>query len=261
VGHAPSRAALAVVLTAVGCAGRARTVDSLPGAADRRPSFVLIVADDLRADVLGVAGHPAVRTPHIDRLAAEGVLFANAFVVSPQCCPARATMLTGTYGHVNGVPDNAPHRRLDVPTIAELLQDAGYETAMIGKWHIGERADPRPGFDHWAAFAGQGRYFDVELDVDGTTVETRGYSTDVLTERAVEWIAGRGDRPFLLILALKSVHQPLEPPRRDARRYARVRASTRASAASAAPSSAVACSTAPRSCSRATGESCSASTG
>lgn len=212
----------AALALAAGCARPQREVDRAPRPPrSGPPDLVLIVADDLRPDVLGPAGHPVVRTPHIDRLAAGGAWFENAFVVSPQCSPSRATILTGTHLHVHGVHDNAPGRSMKEPTVAEILHGAGYETAFVGKWHIGERWEPQPGFDRWVAFEGQGEYFDVELNVDGEIVRSRGYSTEVLTDYAVRWLERERVRPSLLVLALKSVHRPLEPPRRDRRRYAR----------------------------------------
>lgn len=184
---------------------------------ERPPNIVILFTDDQRHDSLGCTGSPFLPTPHFDRLAREGTVFDNAHVVTSLCCPSRVTLLTGKHAHVHGVSTNRPsadfqqrHR-----TIAQILGDEGYETAWVGKWHLhNPGAAPRPGFDHWVSFEGQGDYFDQTLNVNGERVETRGFNTDVLLEHASSWIEGRGDRPFLLFLSLKNCHLPFLPPAR-----------------------------------------------
>src|SRR5918993_4653598 len=146
-----------------------------------RPNIVFILMDDLRSDELGCTGHPFVQTPNIDRLAKEGCQFKNAFATTPLCSPSRASFLTGHYAHKHGILDNTDRspRTHELVTWPRLLHDAGYETAFIGKWHMGVDDSPRPGFDHWVSVRGQGRYLDPELNVDGQRVTAKGYVTDL----------------------------------------------------------------------------------
>jgi N-acetylglucosamine-6-sulfatase len=180
-----------------------------PGAAGiSRPNIVFILIDDLRWDELGVAGHPFIRTPNIDRIAKEGAMFRNAFVTTPLCSPSRASFLTGEYAHTNGITDNvdrssASHRLVTFPL---LLHQSGYETAFIGKWHMGNDDTPRPGFDRWVSFKGQGTYLDPDINEDGKAIKPTGYITDILTGYGVEFIRRRHDRPFLIYLAHKAIH-------------------------------------------------------
>jgi N-acetylglucosamine-6-sulfatase len=178
----------------------------------RRPNVVFIVMDDVRWDELGCTGHPFVKTPNIDRIAREGALFRNAFATTPLCSPSRATILTGLYPHTHGVRDNTNHDALShkLITFPLLLKKAGYETAFIGKWHMGTDDTPRPGFDHWVGFKGQGRYLDPELNVNGKIERSAGYATDLLNERALEFIRRPHQGPFLLYLSHKAVHPDLE---------------------------------------------------
>jgi arylsulfatase A-like enzyme len=177
----------------------------------RRPNIIVIVIDDLRWDEFGAGGHPYLRTPHIDRLAREGVRFTNAFHTTPLCSPNRASILTGQYASRHGIIDNvgrdsASHR---LPTYPLALQRLGYETAHIGKWHMGNDPSPRPGYDYWVSFRGQGKLVDPELYEDGGLRATQGYVTDLLNERAVAFVERRRQRPFALYLAHKAVHPDL----------------------------------------------------
>lgn len=175
------------------------------------PNFVFVLMDDLRWDEIRCAGHPLVETPNIDRLAAEGGMFQNAFVTTPLCSPSRASFLTGLYAHKHGIIDNtardALSHRLD--TFPRRLHDAGYETGFVGKWHMGLDDSPRPGFDSWVSFKGQGTYFDPDLNVDGNSEKVAGYTTDILTARAVAFLQRTRTRPFMLWLAHKAVHPEL----------------------------------------------------
>jgi N-acetylglucosamine-6-sulfatase len=177
-----------------------------------RPNVVFVLVDDLRWDALGCTGHPFVRTPHIDRLAAEGTLFANAFVTTPLCSPSRASYLTGQYAHVHGVQGNSGEAGgHQLTTFPKLLRDVGYTTAYVGKWHMGDDDAPRPGFDRWVSFRGQGDYFNPRLNIDGAQVATQGYVTDILTDYAVEFLRRPHEKPFLLYLAHKAVHSSFTP--------------------------------------------------
>ena len=179
-----------------------------PNRLQARPNIVFILIDDLRWDELGITGHPFVKTPHIDRIGKEGALFRNAFMTTPLCSPSRASFLTGQYAHTHGITDNVDHSVAShkLITFPLLLQQAGYATAFIGKWHMGNDDSPRPGFDRWVSFKGQGNYINPEINEDGMDVNPKGYITDLLTGYAVEFIKRRHDKPFLVYLAHKAIH-------------------------------------------------------
>jgi N-acetylglucosamine-6-sulfatase len=183
-------------------------------ASPSKPNIIFILVDDLRWDEMGCAGHPVLRTPHIDRLARDGALFRNAFHTTPLCSPSRACFLSGQYAYRNGIVDNtardAQSKRL--LTFPRLLQEkAGYETAYIGKWHMGNDDTPRPGFDKWISFPGQGTYIDPVLNENGTRQAVKGYVTDLFTDRAVDFIsASRRSKPFCLYLAHKALHPEIQ---------------------------------------------------
>jgi arylsulfatase A-like enzyme len=196
-------------------------------AADRKPNFVYVFTDDQRWDALGVvqreqgekARFPWLRTPNLDRLAAEGIRFRNAFVVNSLCAPSRATLVTGQYGHVNGVTNNhTPHPAGNL-SIASLLRPAGYVSGYFGKWHHGNQSGKRPGFDTSASFVGQGRYFDCPIEVDGVATPSQGFVDDVTTDYAANFIKANKDKPFLMILGLKTCHGPFTPPPRHEKAY------------------------------------------
>jgi len=173
-----------------------------------QPNIIVILVDDLRFDEFGAGGHPYLRTPHIDRLAHEGALCSNAFHTTPLCSPNRASIVTGQYASRHGIIDNvardaASHR---LPNYHVALQGLGYETAHIGKWHMGNSADPRPGYDTWISFPGHGSLEDPTLNENGRTVACTGYMTDLLNQRAVDFVARPHAKPFALFLAHKAVH-------------------------------------------------------
>ncbi len=173
----------------------------------RRPNVVFVLTDDQRWDCLGVAGHPFLRTPNMDRLALEGVRFANAFVTTSICSPSRASFLSGTYAHRHGVLNNFTDFPRELPSFPRALQGAGYETAYIGKWHMGEDDDSaRPGFDYWASHKGQGTYWDTTFNINGNRQLVKGYYTHVVTGMAVDWLKKPRQKPFLLCLGHKAPH-------------------------------------------------------
>jgi N-acetylglucosamine-6-sulfatase len=176
----------------------------------QRPNVIVVVVDDLRWDELGVAGHPFLETPNIDRLARDGARLANAFHAVPLCSPNRASILTGQYPSRHGIIDNVARNRMShrLETFPQALQRAGYETGFLGKWHMGNDPTPRPGFDYWSAIPGQGRSIDPELYEDGRIQTFEGYLTDILTDRAVTFIEkerGQG-QPFFLYIGHKAIH-------------------------------------------------------
>ncbi len=173
-----------------------------------RPNVVFVLIDDLRWDEID---YPFVELPNIERLAREGVRFRNAFVTTPLCSPSRASFLTGQYAHTHGITDNTDRspRSHELVTFPRLLHDAGYETAFVGKWHMGVDDSARPGFDHWVSVKGQGRYLDPEFNVNGERRVVPGYFTDILNGFALDFLARPHAKPFLLYLAHKAVHPDL----------------------------------------------------
>ena len=196
-------------------------------AAQQKPrNIIFILSDDHRYDCMSFLAKPAfLETPHMDRMAREGVHLQNAFVSTSLCSPSRATIFTGQYAHTHGVVDN----NVDIPAgtvfFPQYLQQAGYQTGFFGKWHMGHDTDaPRPGFDKWVSFRGQGVYYDPELNVDGQAVKRRGYITDLLTDYALDWLKQERDatKPFFLFLSHKAVHAMFEPAERHRGRYENV---------------------------------------
>lgn len=178
----------------------------------RKPNFLVILIDDLRYDEFGAGGHPYMKTPHIDRIAHEGALFERAFHTTPICSPNRASILSGQYASRHGIIDNvardlASHR---LPNYHLELQKLGYETAHIGKWHMGNDGKPRPGYDFWVAYDGHGRLYDPKLNENGKYVQHKGYVTDIMNGMAVDFIRKKHNKPWSLFFAHKAVHPDAE---------------------------------------------------
>lgn len=192
---------------------------------NRKPRNILFVlTDDQRYDAAGfLHGQSFLQTPNLDALARGGVYLPNAFVTTSLCSPSRASILTGMYAHRHRVVDNDSPVPPGLVYFPQYLQKAGYETAFIGKWHMGGHTDqPQPGFNHWVSFKGQGSYLPIKdgLNVDGKSVPQKGYITDELTNYALEWLGGRrGDKPFMLYLSHKAVHAEFIPAERHRGRY------------------------------------------
>ena len=181
-----------------------------------RPNFVFILVDDLRWDSLGSTGLSWMKTPNIDRIAREGMTFRNAFVTTPLCSPARGSFLTGQYVHHHGVKGNGDSAALShqLTTFPALLQNAGYDTGYIGKWHMGTDDSPRPGMRRWVSFKGQGQYVDPPLNIDGKQIEAKGYITDILSSHAADFVREKRSKPFCLYVAHKAIHGPFQPAER-----------------------------------------------
>jgi N-acetylglucosamine-6-sulfatase len=178
----------------------------------KKPNLLVILIDDLRFDEFGAGGHPYMKTPHIDRIAHEGALFERVFHTTPICSPNRASIVTGQYASRHGIIDNvareaASHR---LPNYNLALQKLGYETAHIGKWHMGNSGAPRPGYDHWVAYDGHGRLNDPKLNENGTYVQHQGYVTDIMNRMAADFINRKHDKPWALMFAHKAVHPDAE---------------------------------------------------
>lgn len=196
-------------------------------AAETRPNFLFILTDDQRWDALGVVQKeqgeqgrfPWLKTPNLDKLAADGVRFRNAFVVNSLCSPSRASFLTGMYGHQNGIRNNSTPFPANSVTFATLLRSAGYTTGWIGKWHMDRQSGQRPGFDYSASFVGQGRYRNCPFEVNGKLTETTGWVDDVSKDYAVQFLRQNKGKPFALGIGFKTSHGPFGPPPRRARDY------------------------------------------
>lgn len=180
----------------------------------RRPNVLFVLCDDLRWNAMSCAGHPTIRTPNMDRLAREGVRFENMFCTTSLCSPSRASILTGLYAHGHGVRDNFTELAAQLPHWPMRLQSAGYDTAYVGKWHMGENNDaPRPGFSFFATHKGQGKYFDTEWNIQGQgSRKVEGYYTSVVTDMALEWLRkDRGQKPWALCIGHKAPHSFYTP--------------------------------------------------
>lgn len=173
-----------------------------------RPNILFIMTDDHAAHAMSCYGSVVNETPHMDRIAKEGMRFDRCFVVNSICTPSRASILTGKYSHANGTP---VFNRFDgsQPTVAKYLQAAGYHTGMYGKWHLG--SDPM-GFDQWMVLPGQGLYFDPAFLTPTGRMVIKGYATDIITDLCIDFLKDRPkDKPFFLMYHHKAPHRPWEP--------------------------------------------------
>ena len=216
------RSQILLIITGViaGCTQSEDNSLALESIADASPKNVIfILSDDHRYDFMGFTGKiPWLETPNLDRLAAEGAYFPNAYVTTALCSPSRASILTGLYSHTHTVVDNAAPDPGNLTFFPQYLQTAGYQTSFFGKWHMGNHSDePQPGFDHWESFRGQGVYYGPTLNINGERVEygEQTYITDLLTDHAVDWLESRDEsKPFFLHLSHKAVHSQFEPAER-----------------------------------------------
>lgn len=191
----------------------------------KRPNIVFIMTDDHAAHAISAYGSRLNKTPNIDRLATEGMKFENCFVTNSICTPSRAVILTGKYSHLNGVPvfnhiDNSQ------PLLSKYMQAAGYHTGMIGKWHLGGNDPKRPddgkptGFDYWNILPGQGAYFDPVMIEMGERKKLNGYTTDIITDLAIEFIKKRpAEKPFFLMYHHKAPHRNWQPDEKHRKQF------------------------------------------
>jgi N-acetylglucosamine-6-sulfatase len=187
-------------------------------------NVIFILSDDHRWDFMGFTGKiPWLKTPAMDRLAREGVFCRNTYVTTSLCSPSRASILTGLYSHSHTVVDNSAPVPEGLTYFPQYIQEAGYKTAFFGKWHMGNQDDqPRPGFDHWESFRGQGTYYSPRLNINGERIKYADstYITDLLTEHAIGWMEEqKGKEPFFLYLSHKAVHAGFNPARRHEGMY------------------------------------------
>ena len=194
-------------------------------AGNRKPmNIIFILADDHRYDAMGFMNKiKGLQTPGMDRLAKEGVHIKNAFVSTALCSPSRASILTGQYAHTHTVVDNEAALPSNLVFFPSYLQKSGYQTAFVGKWHMGNTDDqPQPGFDHWISFQGQGVYYNPTFNVDGKRIKQAegSYITDLLTDYALEWLNKTNkSKPFFLYLSHKGVHAEFYPAKRHEGKY------------------------------------------
>ncbi|MHC4241573.1 MAG: sulfatase-like hydrolase/transferase [Planctomycetota bacterium] len=199
-------------------AGSASALSILPGCesigktagiSKKRPNIIFIMTDDHASHAMSCYGSKINKTPNLDRIAKEGMLFNNSFCTNSICAPCRAVILTGKYNHINGVIDNRKKFDPSQQTFPKLLQNVGYETAMIGKWHL--KTDPT-GFDYWNVLPGQGRYYNPDMKEMGQKRKYTGYTTDIITNHALKWLKERtGEKPFCLMYQQKAPHRSWEP--------------------------------------------------
>lgn len=179
-----------------------------------QPNVLFILCDAIRWNAMSCAGHPSLKTPNIDRIAREGVRFSNMFCTTSLCSPSRASILTVLYAHGHGVRDNFSELPNHLPQWPGRLAESGYETAYMGKWHMGENNDePRPGFSFFATHKGQGKYFETEWNINGEGSKViKGYYTTVVTDMALDWLKkDHSSKPWALCIGHKAPHSFYTP--------------------------------------------------
>ena len=171
----------------------------------KKPNILFIMSDDHACHAMSCYGSKINETPNLDRIAKDGMRFNNCFCTNSICAPSRAVILTGKYSHINGLVDNKVPFDGSQQIFPKLLQKNGYQTAMIGKWHL--KSDPT-GFDYWSILPGQGRYYDPDFIEMGEKKKFKGYVTDVITDKTIDWLENRGDKnkPFCLVSQHKAPH-------------------------------------------------------
>ncbi|MCH5373552.1 MAG: sulfatase-like hydrolase/transferase, partial [Planctomycetes bacterium] len=186
------------------------SISSLSAAEVSRPNILFIFADDHAAHAISCYGSKINQTPNLDRIGNGGMIFENCFCTNSICGPSRAVILTGKYSHLNGFIDNRSTFDGSQQTFPKLLQKAGYQTAMVGKWHL--RTDPT-GFDYWQILIGQGPYYNPPMIENGKRVKHTGYTTDIITDISLDWLKDKRDKskPFMLMYQHKAPHRNWQP--------------------------------------------------
>ena len=188
---------------------------------NKQPNVIFIMSDDHAAHAMSCYGSRINETPNLDRIADEGMRFDNCFCTNSICAPSRATILTGLYNHKNGVKTLGDQFDSRQPTVQKILRDNDYQTALVGKWHLGhgEHHDPAD-FDYWNIFPGQGVYHDPIMIEMGKEKTVQGYATDLVTDLSIDWLEKRDkDRPFMLMCHHKAPHRPWDPDEKHAHLY------------------------------------------
>ncbi|MEM7030319.1 MAG: sulfatase [Chloroflexota bacterium] len=186
-----------------------------------RPNIIFIMSDDHASHAMSCYGSRINETPHLDRIAKAGMRFNNCFCTNSICTPSRATILSGTYNHINKVTTLSTPMDNTLLTFPKLLQQAGYQTAIVGKWHLGHGPEHEPtGFDYWNVLPGQGLYHNPEMIEMGESKIFEGYVTDIITDYSLDWLQNRDkDRPFMLMCHHKAPHRSWEPDEKHAHMY------------------------------------------
>src|SRR5687767_11994844 len=200
----------AVLLIAAAVSASRSSAQQQPAAS--RPNILFIFSDDHASQAISAYNHPLrlVQTPNLDRLAEQGMLFERAMVPNALCGPSRAALLTGKYSHLNGFYHNGGNVfDGSQQTFPKLMQKGGYQTAVVGKWHL--TSDPT-GFDYWDILPGQGAYYNPPMIRNGEKLRRTGYTTDIITDLAIDWLKGRdASRPFVLMTNHKAPHRNFSP--------------------------------------------------
>ncbi|MEO2021988.1 MAG: sulfatase/phosphatase domain-containing protein [Pirellulaceae bacterium] len=196
----------------------ASSLSTAARAADSRPNILFIMSDDHGYQAMSCYGSKVNKTPNLDRIAREGMRFDRCFVTNSICGPSRAVILTGKYSHLNGFEQNGRTFNGQQQTVAKLLQKAGYQTAVVGKWHL--RSDPT-GFDHYHVLQGQGPYYNPAMKTPTGVVQHTGYTTEIITDEALKWLKNGRDKekPFYLMYQHKAPHRNWQPGPKYLDRY------------------------------------------
>ncbi len=187
--------------------------------ASRRPNIIFIMSDDHAFQAISAYGSNLIQTPNIDRIGKEGVRFSNCFVTNSLCSPSRAVILSGMYSHLSGARDNSFCMQMDTSciTFPMLLQKAGYQTGIIGKWHLRNRPD---GFDYSSILIGQGQYYNPDFITNGEKAREHGYTTNIIMEKALSWLKNRDqEKPFCLMIHNKAPHRNWIPDTTDLKEF------------------------------------------